>query len=135
VLIAFLFNMFLLTGCTLSAIFGGSHERKFVGFLLASTLLTLVFLSTLGRFDAQAAIMIIDVLILLYAAYLVFQTNRYWPIWFAGFHSLTVLSDVVQWFIPSKYPDLFALFSGFWALPAVLAMAIGIIKDHRASLN
>ncbi len=48
---------------------------------------------------------------------------------------MTVLSRLAQLFTPAKYDIYFWAFSGFWALPACLAMAIGITKDHYAGLH
>jgi hypothetical protein len=135
VLIGLLFNSFLLIGSVIAIFFGGSLERKFIGFLLFCSLSTVVFNAAFGRDAARFAITSLDIAILVAAVSIALRHNRYWPLWFAGFHSITVLSDLVLPLFPSEYSAYFIAFSGFWALPAMLVMAAGIIQDHRAGIG
>ena len=134
-LIGLLFNAFLLCGGAIAFLFGGSLERKFVGFLILCSFLTVFLNSELGRISARFSITSLDVAIMVVVILIAFRHNRYWPLWFAGFHSLTVASDLLLHLFPRAYSAYFIAFSGFWALPAMLAMATGTIKDHRAGIS
>ena len=64
-----------------------------------------------------------------------FHSKFYWPLWFAAFHLLAVLSGIlIIVFSVALAPYHWAL-SGVWALPAVISMAIGVVLDHRAGLT
>ena len=134
-LIGLLFNSFLLIGSVIAVLFGGSLERKFVGFLLFCTLSTVLFNAEFGRDAARFGITSVDIAILVAVVSIAFRHNRYWPLWFAGLHSITVLSDLLLPLFPNDYSAYFIAFSGFWALPAMLVMAVGVIKDHRADIR
>ena len=134
-LIGLLFNSFLLIGSMVAVLFGGSLERKFVGFLVICSISTYLFSVSLGHLVARFAITSLDIAILVAVVSIAFRHNRYWPLWFAGLHSITVLSDLLLPLFPNDYSAYFIAFSGFWALPAMLVMAVGVIKDHRAGIR
>jgi hypothetical protein len=133
--IGLLFNAILATACIVAMLFGGSLERKFVGFLAVCSVSTYLLSVSFGHLAARFAITSVDIAILIAAVTVTLRHNRYWPLWFAGFHSITVLSDLVLPLFPSGYSAYFIAFSGFWALPAMLVMAAGIIQDHRAGIG
>lgn len=134
-LIGLLFNLFLLAGSAIAFLFGGSLERKFIVFLLTCSIATYLFSVIFGHVSARFSITSLDVAIMVVVVLIAFRHNRYWPLWFAGFHSLTVASDLLLHLFPRAYSAYFIAFSGFWALPAMLAMATGTIKDHRAGIS
>ncbi len=131
-LIGLIFNLFLIVGFAIVWVFGESTERRFVCFLLLATFFTFLSNTWLGRGSARLAISAIDMSVLALAVMIALRSDRYWPVWFSGFHSLAVLSGLQSLLVSERYAAYFWAFSGFWALPAVLAMAVGIVLDDRS---
>lgn len=130
-LIRILFWLFLLAAFALIFRFGGKTERGFAGFLLACTVLTFVASRTFGISAAFKYVLLIDAAILVVALWLTARANSYWPIWFSGFHLIAVATGLAYLLFPPRIPGLYGDAAGFWALPALLAMVLGILADHR----
>lgn len=127
---AVVFWLFLLSAFGLIFRFGGSTERRFVGFLLSCSFLTLVLHAILGMSASSVYVILIDALILIGALCVMAKSDAYWPIWFSGFHLIAVSTGLARILFPSSLPAIYGDAAGFWALPALLALVIGALADH-----
>lgn len=126
-----IFFTFLLFACLLVLWFGGTIERAFTAFLVASAALTLYLSATIGMLEAQHALFAIDLAILAVALTVMHRSSAHWPIWFAGFHAIIVATELAHLLVPSAVPGHYINAASFWALPEVLVLVLGTLTDHR----
>ena len=129
---AVVFWLFLLSAFGLIFRFGGLMERRFAGFLLSCSFLTLTLDGMLGMSASSVYVILIDALILIVALCIMAKSDAYWPVWFSGFHLIAVSTGLACILFPSSLPGIYADAAGFWALPALLALVIGTLADHSA---
>lgn len=130
-MIGFFFWLFLLSAFALVFYLGTKTERSFAGFLLVCTALTLTMNLTFGLDTAFKYVLLIDGAILAVALWLVSKSDTCWPIWFSGFHVIAVATGLAYLLFPTGI-GFYGNTAGFWALPAVLALVLGTLADHRA---
>ena len=124
--------LFLLSACLTMMIFGQTLERWFAATIVAATVLSFVLNNWLGMITASPFIVAIDVVIWGIALTLALAADRYWPIWFAGFHLNTIATEVGSIVLPGTIPALYANLAGAWALPALGFAAAGVARDFKA---
>jgi hypothetical protein len=125
------FWLFFLSALTVMFCSGERVERRFALFLLSGVIATYLLNLSLGWDGAQILIMLINSSVLVFGLFLIATTKRYWPIWFCGFHSVTVATDIAQLTFPNNLPALYTNLQGFWFFPAVVIMVIGIVLDSK----
>ena len=128
---ASLFWAFTLLSIGVFAAFGRRVERGFTVVILAGLAATWAVYKPMGGADPRL-VLAIDSLILVPGLALVLFTNRFWPIWFSGFHSLSVLTGVAHLLSPDHVPRLFFNLAGFWFYPAIWCSAAGVVMDWRS---
>ena len=131
--IAIAFWVFLLSASLIILASGQRHERYFLAAVVVATALTFVAQSIWGGREAYRIVFAIDIALWLLALIYVAKSARYWPIWFAGFHSITVATELGSMIFPGAMPGLYIDAAGFWALPALGFMAIAVTLDRRSS--
>jgi hypothetical protein len=125
------FWLFFLSALTVMFQSGERVEQRFALFLLSGVIVTYVLNLSLGWDGAQFSIMLINLSVLVFALFLIALTERHWPIWFSGLHSITVATDIAQLTFPNNLPALYTNLQGFWFFPAVTIMVIGIMLDNK----
>lgn len=128
------FWVFLLSACAIMFLFGQRDEQRFVFAVVAATLSTFVVNGVWGITTALPFVAIIDVALWIFALAYVARTDRYWPIWFAGFHLNTIATEVGSILFPGALPGLYSNLAGAWALPALGAAAYGVMKDRKLAM-
>lgn len=125
------FWVFLIAASAFMLTFGRLAERFFIATVIAATVSTLLLNGMLGPTKANVFVISIDVALwvvaLLYAAH----SDRYWPIWFAAFHSITIATELGSVMFPGSFPKLYINLAGAWALPALGAAAFGVRRDRK----
>lgn len=131
-IVAGLFWAFLLTSCALMAAYGGIQERAFIGFVGLAVVATSSLNSIYGVSQALQLVMLIDLALLAISGWFIITTDKYWPIWFTGFHLNTIATEVASMTFPGELPGLYVNLAGVWALPALGLAAYGCLLDHRS---
>jgi hypothetical protein len=129
------FWLFLICSLCLISLFGHIHERIFSFFALANVIATFIFNQYLGFKDAHIYVTIVDSLLLLYAVYLCYKIDKFWPIWFCSFHTIAVVTSVAFFLFPAKISFFYITVQGFWIVPALIVSAAGVLLDYRAGLS
>ena len=128
---AIAFWLLLLTGGTLVALSGIRPAQVFLVAILTATILTTITDTIILKSVAPYAYFAIDGFLLAFAIYCVITVNSYWPIWFAGFHAITVVCEISRLMLPGSFPELYADLGGFCSVLAFLAMVFGIASDRH----
>lgn len=129
--VALIFWAFLLSAFVLVFWYGGSTERAFSGFLLACTIVTFALNAGLGIFEMQNVVFAVDVAIFAFVLQIMRTSPAYWPVWFAGFHSIVVATGLARLLFPSTVPANYVDAAGFWSLPVLLVLVLGTLADHK----
>ena len=76
----------------------------------------------------------IDSALLIAVGWLALRTDRYWPLWFAGLQLAAVLTSLSALLMSEENRWIFQTLGGFWAIPALVVMCIGLAKDRLAKI-
>lgn len=115
---------------------GDRQDRKvLVTIGCAAALSAIVHLAFLDwRTLALALVAAIDLVLLAILVRYALTSNRHWPIWFAAFHATATLIAVAAPFFPANLRMMVGMISGFWAIPALVTMVVGLLNDQRAGI-
>lgn len=134
-LLALCYWLIFLSAAVVVAMNGSRSARRFLGALLLATLATLAVRFTLDESQAAFGYLIIDIGLLLLVLGLALRLDVFWPMWFAGFQLITVASEFGRIILPGPVATFYGDLAGFWAVPALLSMAIGTVKDRQEGLK
>lgn len=113
---------------------GGSDGRRFALIIVVATVTTFGLHSAIGLEFAQPWVLVTDLIVLALIVHMAMTSDMHWPMWFCGFHAISVATGVARFSIPSEVPTIYTNFSGFWAIPALAAAVVGVLLDRRADL-
>lgn len=63
------------------------------------------------------------------------RSNRFWPLWVAGFHLVTVASHGLRAIRLDLIPTVYAVAAQFWSYPVLLVIAVAIWRAHRREIS
>jgi hypothetical protein len=122
---------FMIAALSLIAIYGQKTERHFVVAIICAVAATFAANYWLGFSEAQPVVTTIDCALLIYAVALALKVPVHWPLWFAGFHAISVASGLANILTPQGVADIYIDKSGYWSIPALGAAVIGVLLDRR----
>lgn len=130
-MISLIFWIMSLLGCLYVFIYGGQEGKlAAIGYTFA-VLLTMAIQRNgpLTEFDRD--VFFIDLLFFIYLYCISMFSIHYWLLYIAGFQLAGVISHLAILIICSKTPKIIELFLGFWAIPIILSMVIGVFISER----
>ncbi|NJS15091.1 MAG: hypothetical protein HC788_11360 [Sphingopyxis sp.] len=125
------FWLFFVSSIMLIGWHGDFFARAFAAFLVCMTVLTYALNIMLGMDDAWKWVILIHVAIFLVALLGAFTSSSYWPMWFAAFQFNSVAAGLAQWVDGNEYLRLYAYTASLWAIPALCAAVIGVLRDSQ----
>lgn len=126
-------SVFIVASVLYGWLAGNRQDREGVTWIVAAILGTLWAQSVDDQTIQVAAISIIDVALLIGMLSIALRCDRYWPIWFAGFHLATVVTNLVVYAAPQE--PLLRVVGSLFGTPAILVMVVGIFLDRLAELD
>lgn len=130
-LVIFAFWLFLLATVVIVWINGDFEARLFSVIVVGASVLTaLAMATTRGQLHTDAVFAVDGVLLILVLVF-VYRSHSYWPIWFAGFQTITVATELARHVFPNAIPVLYGNAAAFWSIPALATMAAAVVKDRR----
>ena len=85
----------------------------------------------MGLEESQPFVIVIDMTLLAFSICLAAKSANFWPMWFSGFHMVAVATGFARFTFPTALPTIYTNTAGFWAIPALIAAAIGVLLDRR----
>lgn len=79
----------------------------------------------------ESGILVIDLVLLGYLLVLALRSDRFWPLWAAGFHVVGTMIHVARLVDVSIWPNAYAVAQVFWAYPVLAALAVGTWWEGR----
>jgi uncharacterized membrane protein len=129
--IFFAFWVFLLCASASFYLNGCKMERIFISIIFISSILTFLVNVYLEDIRVNFIVVGIDLIVWVIALIYVVRSDRYWPIWFAGFHTNTIGTELAASLFPSSISGLYINLAGAWALPALGVAAYGAWCDRK----
>ena len=127
-----LFWLVLVCDVIVAFAFGLRPERGFAILLLAASVIGVALGPLVARLHmADSVNRTSDIVIWLASVWLALRSDRHWPLWFAGFQTLTLVNDLLAMTEFGLRYRFLANLSALWALPAMVTMAWGILLDWR----
>lgn len=133
-LMALMFWLVLLSAGLIVAINGSRDARLFLLAILLTTAATAMVDLYGDKAVAGRTYFGIDLVLLAISIFYVVRLGVFWPIWFAGFQAITVMSEFARLALSGPIPTMYANVAAFWAVPALVTMAIGVLLDRRNGL-
>lgn len=126
----FLYGACLLVTAVIGWRFGGRSERWGVAIVVTGTLVTYIVMDP-ALFDwrsHRAPLVAVDTLALFALLALALRSERFWPMWAAAFHLITLCSHGAIYVLPRRLLQTYAVFQGFWIYPIMLCIVIGALS-------
>lgn len=110
---------------------GDRHDRKIILLIAAAAIATTVVHVVFATKTAIATVFGIDLLLLLAVARYALSCERYWPLWFAGFHAAALAISLTSLLLSADLSWVVLRLGSFWSVAALAAMTIGLLLDRR----
>ena len=134
-IVALVFWLLLVSALAISWQAGDSGDRSVIvaiGLSAAATAVAQIFLPFLW---ARTAVALVNFLLLVIVWRHALRSQRSWPIWFAGFHAAGFVFGLLTFLLPPDVRSIPSLVEGFWSLPALAALVIGLQLDQRGLIG
>lgn len=122
-------TVFLLATVGYGWLAGDRRDREAVGWIVAAITGTVVTRLFAPAGTQDLVVLVIDVALLVAVISVSMRSERFWPIWFAAFHLVAVVSTIL--IINGVAPPVLVRISGFWDTAALLAMVLGLYLDRK----
>ncbi len=129
-MIQILFTIVLFTGSG-AALWKGRFDER----ITAAALLAAAFSSPLveaGAFAVpEVGVLVVDSALLAFLIGLSLVSDRFWPMWAAGFQIVGTLTHLARFVDVSIWPKAYMTAEAFWAYPVLAALGIGTWLEAR----
>ena len=129
-MIPVLFTIVLFSGCGVALWKGHFSER-----MIAVALLTGAFVSPLVETAAfafpEVGVLAVDSALFVLLLGLALVSDRFWPMWAAGFQIVGTLIHVARFVDASIWPKAYITAEAFWAYPVLAALGFGTWFEAR----
>ena len=124
------FTLIVLLSCGGAFWLGRDNERWTALALLASGAASAV-LQTSNFFQPESGILAVDLLLLSYLIWLALRSDRFWPLYAAGFQVVGTTIHLARLADSNVFHSAYATAQVFWAYPVLLALAAGTYLEAR----
>ena len=125
------FWLFLLAALAVGWQAGDRHDRRIILAIAAAAALSAAAHMFFRESVALVLVVMIDSALLAVVVRYALSSRRYWPLWFAAFHGTALLFAFAALFLPAEQHIIPERIAGFWSIPALIIMIVGLIADQR----
>lgn len=125
-----LFNL-LLFGCCGYALWKGTRDARIIGLTcLVAAFASYPFMTRYA--GVEITVLFVDLLVLALFVYVALNSDRFWPLWIAGFQVTTVIGHLLRVMSGDLVPIAYAVALRFWAYPELIILAVAVWRsEHR----
>ena len=123
--------IFALAICCGVAFWLGRDSERLTAAVLVLAAMVSPLVQTSDFFHPEGGILSIDVLLLVYLLALALRSDRYWPLWAAGFQVVGTFIHVARLVDATVWPYAYATAQVFWSYPVLFALAAGTWLEAR----
>lgn len=126
----------LLICCGYALFRGRTYERLAAVLFLAATVLSVIAHMQLraGYTVMNAGEVAVDTAVLAALIAIALASDRFWPLWAAGFQLVGSFAHVLKFIDVTFAPWGYAVAARFWSYPILLVLFIGAWRQHRRRL-
>lgn len=116
---------------------GRGDERAAALVCVIATIASVLVNSPLTRrfTGVETGVLIVDLLTLAAFTAIALRTNRFWPLWVAGFQLTSAFAHALKAVHFGLVPQVYAAAERFWVYPIFLAIVIGTWRTQRRLRN
>lgn len=129
-MITALFALLLFGTCAFAFLQGRTDERVAAGAMLVAAALSPIALSA-GYASPETGVLGIDMALLLLLVIIALKSDRFWPLWAAGFHVVGTTIHLATFVEVDIWPPAYANAQAFWAWPVLGALLVGTQLEAR----
>lgn len=126
---------FLLFTCAIVLQRGRRDEHMAAGIVLGGSVVTLLthWLVDVRYVDVERGDLLIDLAVLTAFITLALYSDRFWPLWVAGFQLTSSLAHFLKAVEPELIPQAYAAAARIWSYPILIIILIGTWRSHQRS--
>lgn len=112
---------------------GGRDERQVGIILVVGVMATHLLISPLNqRYSGlETGVMIVDFLVFIGFVWVALKSERFWPLWIAGFQLTTLVGHLLKAIDTSLFARAYGAAMIFWVYPMLLILAVGTWRSAR----
>lgn len=112
---------------------GGRDERQVGAILVAGVMATTLVLSPINQrySNVETSVVLVDLLVLFGFTWVALTSQRFWPLWIAGFQLTTILGHLLKAVNSGMFAQAYAAAMIFWVYPMLLILVIGTWRSAR----
>lgn len=132
-----IFWAILLICCGYALWRGRKYERLAAVLFLAATVLSVgarMYLRA-GYSVINAGEVAVDTAVLAALVAIALVSDRFWPLWAAGFQLVGSMAHVLKFIDVTFAPWGYAVAARFWSYPILLVLFIGVWRQHRRTID
>jgi hypothetical protein len=128
-----IFSALLFPICLYALWRGGRDERLVASLCLAGTLATMLAVSPLAiRYrGVEGGLALVDLGVLAGFVTVALTSQRFWPLWAAGFQLTTAFGHGLKAIDANLLPQAYGAALQFWAYPILIILAVGTWRRQR----
>ena len=128
-----IFSALLFPICLYALWRGGRDERLVASLCLAGTLATMLAVSPLAiRYrGVEGGLALVDLAVLAGFVTVALTSQRFWPLWVAGFQLTTAFGHGLKAIDSNLLPQAYGAALQFWAYPILIILAVGTWRRQR----
>jgi uncharacterized membrane protein len=114
--------------------FGERDERRGMMIIAIGSIVT-SFVAAIKSYDYQDIgfwFLCVDLCVLLAFVKLLFDSQKYWPIWVGSLQLISVIIHLLDLLVPKIIPLAYAALQGFWVYPMFVAIMAGTYGSRVA---
>lgn len=135
-LVALSFWILTLLCCGFATLFGGRSARAIaIIYIVAVAATALATRDPKAWADPHVPALAVDLTLLAGLLWVALRSDRWFPLWFTGFHLVAVASHLASILAPGFAPKLYFLLQSMWSVPMLLTLVIGITLDRQAGID
>jgi len=135
ILLIILFWVLLVVSCGYALWRGRRYERIAAGVFVAATVLSILGHAPLhSRYvGIEISDLVVDTAVLVAVVTIALVSDRFWPLWVAGFQLVDSMSHVMKAIDATLVPPVYAAAERFWSYPILGILLVGAWRQHRRS--
>lgn len=114
-----------------SALWFGRDSERWTALALIMAAVASVFAQASKFFEPESGILLIDLALLAYLVWLALRSDRFWPLYAAGFQVIGTLIHIARLTDDSIWHSAYATGQVLWAYPVLLTLAAGTWFEAR----
>jgi hypothetical protein len=123
----------LAVSCGYALLCGRKYERLTAIICIVASIVSVLLRAPLHEryLGVEAGDLLVDLVVLGAFVAIALQSDRFWPLWVAGFQLTTSFSHFLRAIDPNLIPQAYAAAERFWSYPILIILLVGAWRSHR----